>query len=357
MIVFCQGSYFERAGQTEVCLKTVHNYVDRIVLIYDETYPQSKIDEWKKAYAKLDAYFDPWKDSMPEMRNTYLSKLEEGDWALVSDPDEVFDEHFLRNLRLLIENAERNGVNQLLINSHDVDEEEDGTLEEGVSDFFKALLFKIGGDAGQVYYMGVGLSKNVHETLCGNWRPQVLPKEYFYRHYKKFHEVWERGFRNFWMGGGGNNVGPVLPNGQPNKPWFSLRAITDRLGLKRWGDVREYMRKGNIDEEFKRWLIDNRNWNDVPDMASEIREGFKWYKWLHPEEFAGLNSNPQPPLMGSWGEVRQFVHQCYREVLGRDSDEEGREFYTQAILSGKLKREELPNILRQSQEYKKFGSG
>jgi hypothetical protein len=355
-IIYTQGSYGERFEETKQCVERVQPYVDHVIIVYDD-YADEQIKWLLNRGVK--AFHHPWEDNFPLMRNQLLDHAREVDphaWVLTSDPDELFSESLMRNIRNVLTDAWANGFNQLGVNSHDVDVKADGTRDLRVSNFFKMLIFKL--DAGQVYYVGVGLCRTVHETLCGDWHPKALSTEYYYEHikYESKQEVWERGIRNFWIAGGGNNVGAVLPNGKPNTPWFTLHAITDRLGLKRWRDVREYMRRGNIDAELKQWLIEYRDWNEVPEMASELREAFKWYQFLHPDELRGFESRPQSPIKGSWGELRDYVDQCYREVLGRNSDDQGREGYAQAILQGNIKREDLPNILRQSEEYKqRFG--
>ena len=355
-IIYTQGSYGERFQETKQCVERVQPHVDHLIIVYDD-YSDEQVKWLLERGVK--AFHHPWEDNFPLMRNQLLDHARDIDahaWILTSDPDELFSESLVSNIRQVLAEAERNGFNQLGVNSHDIDVKLDGSRDVRVSNFFKMLIFKL--DAGQVFYQGVGLERTVHETLCGDWRSTALPTEFYYEHVKfeSKQEVWERGMRNFWIAGGGNNVGAVLPNGKPNTPWITLHAITDHLGLKRWRDLREYMRKGNIDAELKHWLIEHRNWNDVPEMASEIREGFKWYQFMHPEEIPGFESAPQPPAKGSWAEVREYVDLCYRQVLGRNSDDQGRETYTRAILQGTIKREDLPDILRQSDEYKqRFG--
>ena len=354
-IIYTQGTYGERFPQTRQCIERVQPCADHVIINYDD-FSDEQV-KWMLDRG-VKAFHHAWEDNFPLMRNQLLEHARAIDphaWIITSDPDELFSESFVRDIRKILVELDRLGYTQVGVNSHDITMRADGKRDENISNFFKMLIFRL--DAGQVYYLGVGMSQMVHETLCGDWRPVTLGREYFYEHIKYEYEVWERGMRNFYCGGGGNNVGATLPNGQPNVPWATLLAITAKLGLKRWRDVREYMRKGNIHPALKEWLIDHRNWNDVPDLASEVREGFKWYKWLHPEELSEFDSNPTSPPIGSWGEVREYVHQCYKDVLGRDSDEGGREFYAKAILEGRFKREDLPKVLRQSDEYKqKFGN-
>jgi len=237
---------------------------------------------------------------------------------------------------------------RLLINSHDILIKEDGTKEESVSDFFKNLIFKY--DEG-VRYEGVGEVKEVHEELKlpPGTKVAALPKKYYYEHVKYWHEVWERAARNVFIAGGGNNVGTR------NKAWPKLRQICDELGLDTWPKAREYFRKGNIDPRLKEWLWENRQ--DGWDYEHEMMEFGRWYfEYLHPEEAKFPDGRVWKPIFelkpGSPQEVMRYVEQQYLEVLGRHADDTGKQAYTRAILEGRIRREDLPEILRRSPEYR-----
>ena len=63
-----------------------------------------------------------------------------------------------------------------------------------------------------------------------------------------------------------------------------------------------------------------------------------------------------PPKMTDKEEVEAFVRRAYFQVLGRHPDRGGLDSYTELIMQGKLKKEDLPGILRASPEWKqKFG--
>ena len=47
-----------------------------------------------------------------------------------------------------------------------------------------------------------------------------------------------------------------------------------------------------------------------------------------------------------------YVQKCYETILARSPDPDGKEHYTKSILTKYIKREDLPNILKASQEYK-----
>ncbi|MEM1590166.1 MAG: FkbM family methyltransferase [Candidatus Bathyarchaeia archaeon] len=53
-------------------------------------------------------------------------------------------------------------------------------------------------------------------------------------------------------------------------------------------------------------------------------------------------------------ETRLYVKRCYQRILCRQPDQEGLENYTRLILTGKIKRDELPKILSESPEAQKL---
>lgn len=334
--------YEERMAQVKRCIERVRPHLDRCVIIHD-----SSLTEEPKAWLRskdCELYHREWDDDFSENRTEYLRKAGVNNWVLVSDPDELFCEHFCQDLRRIVADAEREGKDQLLINSHDINHDQDGETRTTVSNFFKALLF--------YNYPGTRYHGTPHEDLMsgtGAWRVKTLPREYYYEHEKHFAEVWERAARNVFVAGGGNNV----QYGNPQ--WVTLRAIADRLGIKRWPQMREYLRKGNVDPELKQWIVNNRK--DGTDWEHEMMEFFRWYfEFLHPEENTGgwqpiLKVEPQ-----SSAGIMRYVEQCYLEVLGRHADQEGKENYTRLIQGGHIKKEDLPNILRSSPEWKeRFG--
>lgn len=345
MLVFCQASYWERRDQTLECIKRVAPYVDRVVIV-EPDYDIDWCTQISMQYPNVQFHRREWKDNFPEYRNEYLKLCNYGDWVCVADPDEFYGEQLCKDLRKITGDADKEEITLLLINSHDIDIKLDGTRDERISTFFKNLIFKY---AEGVHYEGVGEAKNVHETLLIPYgKPKSLDKKYFYEHVKTQLEIWERAFRNVWIGGGGNNVGVINP------AWEPLHKITDiMLGLKSWPQVREYLRKGNIDSVLKEWIIAHRNdcgW----DWENETSECFLYYFTMHPKEMPeGIERKPEKPSLGSPPEVMAYVERCFLEVLGRHADDPGKKAYTNAIIKGEIMREALPLILRRSDEYKR----
>lgn len=346
MIVGCLGVYGERIDQATVCIKRLRPHVDRYVVIVDESVTEDQKQRLRDLGCEV--YFHPWEDSMVKMRNQYLEKCQTDDWIIVHDPDEWFCEKFCEDVREIYEKAEKEDLALLLINSHDIMYQEDGIKAESVSDFFKNLIFrKMAGTR----YEGVGEVKEVHETLIipGLTRVVRLPKEkYWYEHVKYWHEVWERAARNVFLAGGGNNVG------ERNPSWKPLREICDDLGLDNWPKAREYFRKGDIDPCLKQWLWDNRL--EGFDFDHEEMEFGRWYfEYLHSEEktfpdgrvWEAVTELPEDSPAG----VMKYVEDQYMQVLGRHAEQEGKEYYVNAIREGRISREDLPEILKRSLEY------
>lgn len=340
MIVGCIGVYGERVEQALVGINRLRPHTDRYVVIVDDSVTEEQREQLKAAGCEV--YYNKWEDSMVKMRNQYLAKVQTGDWVVVHDPDEWFNEDFCKNVKKILAQVESKPIDVLLINSHDTFMGKDGKSTTTTSDFFKNLIFH---KRAGTHYEGVGEVKEVHETLIipGMQQQAQLDKRWWYEHVKYWWEVWERAARNVFMGGGGNNAG------QKNPSWLALRKICDDLDLKNWPTAREYFRKGGIHKGLKEWLWANRfeGW----DYQHEMLEFGRWYfEYLHPEEAEGWAAvtelTPDSPP-----EVMRFVEETYRKVLGRDADQEGKQAYTQAILAKEIQREQLPTILLHSKEH------
>lgn len=338
MIVGVQGTYGERIEQTLKGVRQIRPYIDRMVVIVDETVSEKQKERLKEARAEV--YFHPWEDSMVKMRNQLLQKAQTEDWLIAFDPDEVYDIEFCKDLRGIIDLAEKNGIGMLLVAAHDETLMNDGNVSKSVSGFKKPWIFKknLG-----VHYEGVGETQNVHETpvLAPNTKIEALPDKYFYTHYKFEWEIWERAARNVFMCGGGGNVGAR------NVEWVRLRKICEELGIKNWTQARAYFRRGKIDPRLRQWLIDNRY--EGTDYEHEMQDFFRWYKYLHPEELEGYEPEMEFKK-GAPMEVARYVEEVYKEVTGAEITEDDKNRLADLILTGQVRREQLPTLI---QRYRK----
>jgi len=338
MIVYYQITYGERINQTLECLRRVSPYVDRIIIVCDDV-TEDQVNEMKEYGAEV--YVTPWKDDFAWYKNECLRRCNTGDWLVISDSDEFFCDEFCRDLKKIISDAERDGYTMLLINSHDHSHQEDGTVSIGISSYYKRVIIR---KTPICRYIGTGVAKNLHEYLHVDGKEKALDNKYYYEHHKEWHQVWERAARDVYMGGGGFSVG------RNNPKWYPLREICKNVGIKDWVEMRDYMRKGNIDQRIKDWMIENRR--DGFDYQHEMMEMFRWYfEYLHPEENTG-NWKPLPKD-DERAIVTEFIEKEYLRVLGRHADPSGRDHWVNQIMSGKIQKHQIDGIFKNSLEYKR----
>lgn len=341
--VYCIAFYDEQVGQVAKCLRRVTPYVNRCVLVHDGTLTTFDIDKLHNAFApncKVEFVYRKWDDHLSKQRNAYLDRVEEGEWVIVSDPDELFNVSFLKDMRAILIDAEKGGMNSLLINAHDIIKELEGATTTTTSTY-KQLIFKM--EEG-VRYVG-----RVHETLLPGiqgWRNANLdPQYYYYEHHRTRLDLLEHEARNVFIGGGGINVLDKNPMYAQWHKWAKQHNIQS------WPHMRAYIKTGHIEDDLLKIFIDHRN-DSGWDYENESRAPFVWIKVLFPEEMKGWDSNPQLPSQGSPPEVMAYVEQQYQEILGRNADEKGKQLYADSILAGSIKREQLPEMLKNSEEYK-----
>jgi hypothetical protein len=363
-IIYCQATFDQDYQETLKCVERVSPHVDHTIIVEDgsltaeqkqtlETYPNVKVKTVQ------------FKDNLPEYRNAYLEEAKKIDpygWVLVSDPDELMSESLCFELRDIVKALEEHGYNMAGINCHEAFEcvewlDDYDMLKESPagyrkSTFFKNLLFKL---SPNLRYEGIGhRTRNVHETWYAPdvpWRTVNLDTRFYYEHRKSALKIWRNAARNVFMGGGGDNLGNLIHE------WRELRQICTELGINTWTEYEAYLKKGNIDLTLKNFLIKcltlpATNW------GTEYREMAKYHFAMHKEETTQeiMEKIKTLPPMPKESEVQAWVTKCYFDVLGRHPDEEGKRAYTEHILAGRLKPEDLPKILMQSQEFReKFG--
>jgi len=358
-IIYCQATYDQDYQDTLKCVERVSPHVDYTIIVEDGSLTEEQKAKLR-SYPNVIVKTVEFKDNIPEYRNAYLEEAKKIDpyaWILVSDPDELFSESLVKDIRAIVAALEKDGYNMAGINCReafelvewldDLDKLKECPGGYRQSQFYKNLLFKC---SPNLRYIGVGKTKNVHETWHSPdvpWRAINLHPRYYYEHRKSALKIWRNAARNLFIGGGGDNVGDLNPY------WTKLRQICNRLGIKTWRQFEEYMKKGKVDPELKAWLIDALQ-APATNWGTETRETAKWYFALHPDEITPEIEEriKKPPPMPETAEIEAYVTKCYFEILGRHPDGPGKEFYTKAILEGKIPKEALPKILMQSKEYR-----
>lgn len=311
-------------------VKQVYPYVDYLVLING-----GDTDGWVNAVKEVDIdnkiyIIDfPWCDNFPLSRNQYLINagkfrdLDKTLWICRFDSDEFISIGFLEKMRILILYAEQERYNMVGIRCRGITLDKQGNIvHETLDDFWKGLVYKwypnlqyVAGGQGFVHE-GYNIQMNMFKTPSKEERGKE--KELVYLHVKEQGVVWERAQRNFFIRGGGPNLGTE------QKLWEPFRKLLVEIGLnpETYHDYINYLKKGNVDEKLKNWFIrymyegeknkpkewlyyvSNKNLlssgTDLPDVtmsrteyekgygydgASEVKEGYKvYFRWYHPEE-------------------------------------------------------------------------
>jgi len=366
VILFCQITYGDEFKGTYECVRRISPYVDYCIIVVEKERPFT--DEQKEKllnFGNVILLEKPFEDNLPQFRNYYLDKAKElrrkhgwrNVWICVSDTDEYYCEELCRDIRKIVSWADENNYNILGINCRErfevhewmdrIEKLKEIPIGFRESNYYKLLIFKLCCD--ELKYEGVGISKTVHEQWkcpIHPWRAVYLPKDkYWYEHAKSTLRIWRNATRNLWCGGGGNNVGELNPY------YVKLKKLAFERGIRTWMEFEKFI-KGKVDDEFEKFLIECL---DAPgtDWGVETREMAKFYFATHPERVTPeiLERIKMPPKLTKEQEVEYWIRQCYREILGREPDLDGLEHYKMMILEGKLSKEELPKILRMSQEY------
>lgn len=347
MIVGCLCLYDEDFEEALEGIKSLRPYVKRYIVVIDESV-SAKQRKLLEGFG-CEVHLHRFEDDFVAMKNTFIAKCEVGDWIVTHDGDEFFNEQFCLDLFKICKQGEKDGTDIFLLNSHDVLHHQDGTTTEEPSWFYKKLLYR---KKKSTAYVAKGEVPKVHEDLAVSKKTRMVrldPENYWYRHVKSWHKIWARAAMNMFIGGGGSEN-----MGKANVQWELLRQICDSLGLKRWAKMREYLKKGNISPMLKSWLWINR-FDGAAHQREMMELGLWYFHFLHPRE-ADLGDGRKwamtPLEEGSRLEVARYVADCYNQVLGRDPDVDGQNHYTEQIVTRRIKREDLVNILKASEEYK-----
>lgn len=270
MITFCQMTQ-NRLPETRYCIEKYLPYVDKVVIVDGGSVDDSiwYFRNWAEKEPKIKFKLCPWRDDFSWQRNNYLMEVPDNTWALVSDPDEWFEEETLKNMQRLIELAEGAKKDMIGFQCRSVSLKGPVRVWENIDNYWKRLLFK--------KYPGTKYAGNPHEHLVGH-PLKMMDTKYLYEHVKQENVIWHRGCRNMFVNGGGPNLGTR------NERWIKLRALCSELGINSWHQMDQYLIKGNVDQRLKEVMYTFKDLDGF-DGASEHRELYKTYfRIYHPEE-------------------------------------------------------------------------
>ena len=288
----------DRLSSVRHHIERVLPYVDVAVVVDNGSTDGSR--EWLRAQEKVILVERQWNDSFVEGRNTYLRAIDQyakredtqDIVVCVADDDELYSDALLQDLHQIASMMWEEDLNLLRVRSRSVETDWQGkVMWSNWDDWHKPLI--MAWEPG-MSYVGIGRSE-VHEDLRipSGRRERLLEDggKYYYDHVKPHGEIWLRGIRNFFAGGGGPNLG------EANPLWRPFRAMVKEIAeVENAAEFVKYLRAGGIHPRVLDWFTQYRKlgtphdptlpmWPGWPDGTSEVREGWlAYYVYLHPEE-------------------------------------------------------------------------
>lgn len=343
--------------QAEEVVRNLYPFVDHVVFIdggsKDDTllglenicneYGDNRLactwgdfDNLKIDNEKVVIIHSKWSDDFPAQRQKYLDTIasireeDEISWVIVSDSDEYFSPRLCKGIRNLCKWATSKDIECLGIRCKGITYDENKEITHLTYDeFWKPLVYRYDSDRRIIGVSPDGSSHNVHEGFSKPFtniynlpsrHEEGEDRELLYEHRKDPGDVWQRGHaRNFYVGGGGPNLGLLQPLWKPFKELVKQSMELDGWkSPETWWDYDSYLKKGKIHYNVKSWFIQHMfegQWDNRPekiivsinddleqvfvfnkseaenklglkyDGSSEVREGYKYYfRFLHPEE-------------------------------------------------------------------------
>lgn len=280
-IIFCQMTQ-NRLEETKTCVEKYLPYVDNVVLVDGGSIDDSifYFRNWAREEPKINFHVIPWNDKFYEQRTNYLriadTLASPGDYILVSDPDELFDEGMLKNIRKVCGYLESNGANVGCFQSRSVTMRGNKRVHENLDDYWKHLLYKW--EPG-MYYVG-----NPHETLVIPSKFKAINFGLVYEHIKQENVTWHRGARNFFCWGVGRDK-DIEVDQRKMSIWLELKEVCVLNNIPdKWHDFNVFLMRGDVPSELKDWMVKYRNVEGF-EFSSEAREIYKLYfRIYNPDE-------------------------------------------------------------------------
>ena len=164
-ITYCMMT-LNRLHEVIQCIQRVKPYVDRVVVVDGGSCDDTILT--LRNWEGVELYLHPWNDNFSQQRTNYIKRAEGNggtDWILVSDPDELFSEVTLQNMRDTIAQVGPR-YNMIAFESHSVTAKGDKMVNERQDQYWKPLLYRWNPG---IHYIG-----NPHEALPHTRRMKKL---------------------------------------------------------------------------------------------------------------------------------------------------------------------------------------
>jgi hypothetical protein len=376
--VYALASYSAQFDETLLRVTEAAGHVDAIIVVAPDPAEMQRFTlEQEAALIKAGAVISHhvWVDDLVGFRNACFEAAREqkADWLLLGAPDELFSAKLLADLKAkIVPSLEKNGMGaagvMCLEDFADLEWPTDllalDSLARITTGYNRETTwrFKLVKLTPETAYASGGVAVK-DGTKTGN-----LPYQYSYTHRKSALRLWRDAAMRVYLSGGGRDVR------EQNAMWKELLAVCQGLNIGNWPLLEQYVTTFHVNtthafgeplaEGEERWPTFNPlaewckkalRWK-ATGYGLDCRRLAEWVVFYHRdllEDRAVAEGLLMPPKPTKEDEAEDYITDGYVDVLKRLPDKDGLEGYMKLILSGRLPREQLAAVLRQSAEGKK----
>src|SRR5574338_148536 len=272
----------DRTDELIMSVRTHAPFVDRSIIVLhghnddnEKFLASDECKQWDLDIVRTDIPYDPkaLRDLYMERLDVFTHGAQDSVWFLITDSDEYLELPALYSLRQIAKEAEKQGVNIVGFNSHDVQTAPDGSVWENKSGYWNPNFNK--------HYLGMRYTPGTHIGLARPTQANMARSPLRYYHVKTVASQWLRGCRNYW------STAEVAQNNTNDPLWREFKSLCAKHGYAEFKDLYETMQKGEVPEDLTQWFVLNRN-----SENSEARSWFVcYYVFLHPELNFGCAGN------------------------------------------------------------------
>ncbi len=270
-------------------VRTHAPFVDRSIVILhgddeenkenNEFLESEECKQWDIVVVRSNIPYDPkeLRDLYMVCLDDYMQEVGEQVWFLITDSDEYLELPALYSLRAIANEAEKQGLNIIGFNSHDIQTGPNGEVYQNKSGYWNPNFNK--------HYPGMRYTPGTHIGIARPAPARMGQSELRYFHVKTVGSQWIRGCRNYWT------TAEVAQNTTNDPAWKEFKNMCARHALETFDQSAKTLYEGTVPDELTRWFVMNRN-----SENSEARSWFVvYYVFLHPELNFGCVGNRDYP--------------------------------------------------------------
>ncbi len=282
--LLCRG----RTDEFIYSVRTHAPFVDKSLIILHGSDQENKENteflmsegtQWDIDVVCADIPYDPkaLRDLYMEQLDKYMEEVGEQVWFLITDSDEYLELPALYSLRKLAVEAEKQSINIIGFNAHDIQTTPDGQVHENKSGYWNPNFNK--------HYPGMRYTPGTHIGIARPVPANMANAPLRYFHVKTVGSQWIRGCRNYWT------TAEVAQNTTEDPIWIEFKQLCQEYNLVTFDQMAELLYAGTLPPKIGRWFVMNRN-----SENSEARSWFVvYYVFLHPELNLGCVGNRDFP--------------------------------------------------------------